>query len=156
MITKTDCMLLLTDLEERGIDVTKMLQKTVESPTLPLDVLQFINNTRELSLSQFYQKIRKSYNDKKSKLYINIVKEIDTTSEVLTTLSALLTQVLLFAKETEDREMFLRHARAEEISKVLENYFKTFDIATAVRLLRIIKTDIKALESMSESKNESK
>ena len=147
MITKNDCLLLLTEMEERGYDVAEQLQKTVNSKTLPVDVVLFINRHREISLSQFYQKLRKSYNDKKSKLYINIVKDIETPDEVLTTLSALLTQIVLYSKNVEDKEMFLRHARANEISTVLSDYFQTFDLSKSLRLMRIIKTDLKALES---------
>ena len=156
MITKTDCILLLTDLEEHGVNVKDMLQKTINSTNLPIEVIQFINNSRELSLSRFYQRIRKSYNNKKSKLYINIVKDIESTNEVLITLSALLTQALLFAKDVEDREMFLRHVRANEISIVLANYFKTFDITTAIKLLRIIKADLKALEYIKDQEADNK
>jgi hypothetical protein len=148
MISRNDCILLLSDLEERGIDVKEAMAETIRSADISINVLKFINDNRQLDLSRFYEKVRRSYNKKKSTLYINIVKEIETPNEVLTTLSAMLTQILLFARDVEDREMFLRHSRAREISYVLANYFKTFDLTTCLQLLRIIKADIKALESI--------
>lgn len=146
MITRTDCILLLSDLEERGINTTAILKETLKNAEPTLTTIKFINDNRKLALAQFYEKIRKSYNKKKSNLYINIVKEIETPNEVLTTLSALLTQILLFSNGVEDREMFLRHSRAYEISRILTNYFKSYDLTNCVKLLKVIKADIKALE----------
>ena len=99
-------------------------------------------------MARFYEKIRKSYNAKKSPLYINIVKEVDNPREVLTTLSAMLNQILLFSNTVEDKQMFLRHSRAQEITKILSNYFQTYDLTNCIRLMRIIKADLKALESI--------
>lgn len=150
MISKADCLLLLTELKEKGLDTdeqTKMLLKNQE-PTL--EIIKFINDNRQFEVTRFYQKIRKSYNDKKSNLYINIVKEITEPSEVLTTLSAMLTQILLFSRGLDSIQMFLRHSRAEEISLVLTNYFRTYDITNCQKLLRLIKADIKALEYVSK------
>ena len=73
MITRTDCILLLSDLEERGIDTTAILKETLKTAEPTLTTIKFINDNRELALAQFYEKIRKSYNKKKSNLYINIV-----------------------------------------------------------------------------------
>ena len=109
--------------------------------------LKFINKNRNIDLCRFYEKLRKSYNDKKSKLYINIVKEDFSKPNVaLTTLSSLLTQILLFSKDLEDKDMFLRHSRAQEITKVLTLYFNDYDLSNAIKLLRIIKCDLKVLE----------
>lgn len=147
MITKSDCILLLTELKEHGVDnAEKELFALLKQTEPSVDIVRFINENRELELSKFYNKIRKSYNNKKSNLYINIVKEIEEPQEVLTTLSAMLTQILLFSKGLKDKQMFLRHSRAEEISLVLTNYFKTYDITNCLKLLKLIKADIKALE----------
>lgn len=148
MISKNDCVLLLTDLQERGIDVSAYLNRALINPEIDLQVLKFINDNRQLDLSKFYEKLRKSYNDKKSVLYKNIVKEIEEPNEVLTTLSAMLTQILLFAKNVDNREMFLRHSRAQDISKILTKYFQSYDLTNCLKLLRVIKADLKALESM--------
>lgn len=148
MITKNDCILLLSDLEDKGIDASAKLREAIKLTEPSIDIIKFINDNRQLDLSKFYEKIRKSYNNKKSSLYINIVRESDNPNEILTTLSALLTQILLFARTVEDREMFLRHARAYDISKILSNYFQTFDLTNCIKVLRIIKADLKALESI--------
>ena len=47
-----------------------------------------------------------------------------------------------------DKQLFLKHARAEEISKVLTNYFKTYDTTLCIKLLNLVKADLKALESI--------
>lgn len=148
MITKNDCILLLSDLEERGIDTSTKIKEVVRQTEPSIDIIKYINDNRQLDLSRFYEKVRKSYNNKKSTLYINIVREIDSPNDVLVTLSAMLTQILLYAKEAGDREMFLRHARAYDISKVLSNYFQTYDLTNCFKVLRIIKADLKALESI--------
>ena len=148
MITKTDCYLLLADLEKDGIDTKEMLTKLTSSQTLPMEVLKFINDNRQLDLSAFYERLRKNYNQKKSNLYKNIVKEIEEPNEVLTTLSSMLTQILLYSRQLENKQMFLKHARSSEITIVLNNYFKSYDLTNCLKLLRIIKADLKALESI--------
>lgn len=151
MITKNDCLLLLYDIQQDGVDTTEQTRKLIKEGFPTVDIIEFINNNRELELTAFYKKIKKSYNNKKSKLYINIVRsdEVEeSTDKVLTTLSGMLTQILLFANTVEDREMFLRHARCNEITTVLNKYFKDYDITSCMKLLQLIKADIKALESI--------
>lgn len=150
MITKNDCLILLNELNLKGIDTSQQFQDILKQKTPSIEIIKFINDNRQLDLTEFYQKIRKSYNNKKSKLYINIVKEIEDTTEVLTTLSAMLTQILIFSKTVDDKAMFLRHARAEEISAVLNNYFKNYDITYAQKLLKVIKADIKCIEYITK------
>ena len=147
MITKEDVLLLLTELRDEGVDVKEQIKKQVLAPEPKIEILKFINDNRQLDLTNFYKKIRKSYNDKKSKLYINIVKENEEVREVLTTLSALLTQIILYAKTVDNMIMFYQHSRAEEITKILNNYFKTFDLTNCIKLMKIIKADIKVCES---------
>jgi hypothetical protein len=148
MISKNDLMLLLIDLKSKGIDTDTQVNTLMSNPQLPIEVVKFINDNRQLDLFKFYEHIRKSYNKKKSNLYINIVKEIEEPTEVLTTLSAMLTQLLLFSKQVDNKQMFLRHARANDITKVLSLYFNNYDLTNCIKLLRIIKADIKALESI--------
>lgn len=150
MITRNDCLILLADLENKNINTQDQVNNLLTSNTIPLSVIKFINDNRELDLTRFYEKLRKSYNNKKSQLYINIVKEISEPTEVLTTLSAMLTQILLFSKNVDNRQMFLRHARFQEISKVLNIYANTYDITNCIKLLHLIKADLKAVESIKE------
>ena len=146
MITKTDCILLLTEQQENGIDVSNMLNTLIKQQEPSIEVIKFINDNRQLDLSRFYDKIRKSYNNKKSNLYINIVKEIEEPNQVIITLSSMLTQILLFSKGAENKQLFLKHARAQEISLVLFNYFKNYDITNCIKLLKLIKADLKVIE----------
>ena len=153
MISKNDCMLLLTDLQESGVDVDKQLSDLIRSRDLPMSVLKFINEHRQLDLTAFYEKLRKSYNHKKSQLYGNIVKEIDNPNEVLTTLASLNLQILLFSKGVKDSQMFLKHARSKEISLVLIKYFTDYDLTACIKLLRVIKIDLKTLEEFKKDDN---
>ncbi len=150
MITNNDCILLLSELENKGnVDAGNLIMKIAGKSSIDLDVLKFINENKPLEVIEFYEHIRKNYNKKKSNLYINIVKEIEQPYEVLTTLSSLLTQILLYSKKLEDNQtLFLKHSRAEEISKVLAYYFKTYDITKAIQLLKLIKLDLLALETV--------
>ena len=148
MITKNDCYLLLSELNENGLDTSNAIKDLMSSSSPSLEVIKFINDNRQLDLTAFYEKLRKSYNNKKSKLYINIVKEIEQPQEVVVTLSSLLTQILLISKDVEDKNMFLRHSRADEITKVLYAYFTNFDLTNCIKLIKLFKVDIKALESI--------
>ena len=149
MITKQDCLVLLYDIKEKGSDCSKQIKELITSSEPSLEIIKFINDNRQLDLTKFYEKIRKSYNDKRSNLYINIVKEIEEPNEVLTTLSALLTQILIFSKKVDNRNMFLKHARCDEISRVLTRYFQTYDLISCMKLLKLIKCDLVALETVS-------
>lgn len=151
-LKRNDCILLLTELQERGIDVSPYLTKLMYSKDMPIDVLKFINSNRQLEVAKFYEKIRSNYNKKKSDLYINIVKEIEEPSKVLTTLSAMLTQILLYSNKLpiDEKQAFLSHSRAEEITLVLDDYFSTYDISKAIKLLKLIKADIKTFEELKD------
>jgi len=148
MISRSDIVLLLTELKENGEDVTQEISDLYKSQSIPFDILKKINDKRPLDLCSFYEKLRKSYDNKRSKLYINIMKSnenaINDSKTILTTLSALLNQILQY--ECSDKSMFLKHSRAEEIVQVLSIYFKTFNIEPALKLLTLIKADICALE----------
>ena len=148
MITQKDCYLLLLDIQEKGIDTNSQLTDLTNSVNIPQSVLKFINDVRPLDVSNFYEHLRKNYNHKKSNLYINIMKEKEEPTTVLTTLSAMATQILLFSKKAENPQMFLKHTRLNEIYQVLLNYTKTYDLTLAIKLLQLIKIDIKALESI--------
>ena len=148
MLQKNDLVLLLTEMEENGAEITDQLKKVVTSATIPMDVLKFINDNRQLDVSSFYERIRKNYNDKKSNLYKNIVKDIEEPQEVLTTLSAYALQVILYSKHVQSEQLFFKHSRVEEVTRVLNNYYKTYDITSAIKLLKLIKVDLKAFESI--------
>lgn len=153
MISKNDCYLLLSELESNGVDISTPLEILVNGTAPIKNVIQFINNHRQLDLNRFYEKLRKKYNNKKSTLYINIMKEIENPNDVLITLSSMLTQIFIFSKDVEDKQMFFRHARVDEILKVLLNYNINADLKDCIKLIKLIKLDIKALEeSMPDKK----
>lgn len=158
MLTRNDCLLLLSELETfDNVDKEKLKQitlKTASQLNVSLETLKFINTYKPLDVKNFYNQIRQNYNNKKSKLYINIVKEIDDTTKVLTTLSSLLTQILLYSENTkkcDNKQLFLQHSRAKEISLALTKYFENYDITICLQLLRLIKADIKSLEQLQNN-----
>lgn len=154
MLTRNDCLLLITDIElDNSIDkeeLENIKRQIIHSNSISIDVLKFVNRYRPLEVSKFYEQLRRNYNHKKSKLYKNIVSEIEDTQNVLTTLSSLLTQILLFANKCEERELFLKHSRAKEITYVLSKYFEDADITICLKLMRLIKADLKCLEELEK------
>lgn len=150
MVTKNDLLLLLTELQDNGEDVSKELTKVFSSDSLSLDVVKFINDRRQFEVAAFYELLRKNYNNKKSPLYKNIVKDsFSDPQEVLTTLAALNLQILLFAKKLDDDKLFLKHSRAEEITRVLNNYYKTYDLIPCLKVCKLIRADLVAFETVA-------
>ena len=149
MLKKNDLILLLTKLQESGKDITQQLKKVIVSQDIPLDVVKFINDERQLDVTGFYEQLRKSYNNKRSSLYINLVREEPKEpTDVLVTLSSLNLQILLYAKHLDSPQMFLSHSRAEEITRVLNNYYRTYDLKPALTLRDLIRSDLKVFESI--------
>lgn len=153
MITRRDCLLLLSELAARGIDTADMTRLALKSQDANITVIKFINSNRQLDANAFYEKVRKSYNHKKSTLYKNIVTcdEVDCSETVLTTLAALTLQILLFKNNVTDTRMFLKHTRFEEITQALLNYSKTFDLVPCIKVLQIVKADLKAFEYINKT-----
>ena len=58
--------MLLTELQEKGEDVSKYIKTLYKTPEIPLDTIKFINEHRELDVVSFYEKLRSNYNHKKS------------------------------------------------------------------------------------------
>jgi hypothetical protein len=148
MITKNDCMSILLKLEDQGININNTMRKLVVSKDIPLEVLQFIAKNRGMEAINFYEMLRVRYNKKKTPLYKNILKTVDD-SEITTILTCLLTQIVLYSKKLESKDLFLREIRAEEISRVLNDYFKTDDLEQCKKVLQLVKADLMVLEYLS-------
>ena len=148
MLTKTDLVLLLSEFGDENS--ANYIPKVMLTEGINAEVLKYVNDKRQLDVAAFYSMIRKNYNNKKSALYKNLVKEEFTDAEeVLTTLSALNLQIILYAKKLgKDNQMFLKHSRGEEITRVLNNYYKTYDLIPCFKLLKLIKADLKAFENL--------
>ncbi len=150
MITKNDCLTILVALEDKGIDINKPMKKLITSKEIPMDVLKFILDNRGIEVANFYEMLRKKHNQKKSPLYHNIVKEITDTDEIITTLACLLVQIILYSNRlTTNREIFQREVRAEEITRVLNNYYSTGEFDQCLALIKLLKTDLIVLEHIS-------
>jgi hypothetical protein len=147
MITKNDCLTILVALEDKGINIDKPMKKLVTSREVPIEVLKFILDNRGSEVANFYEMLRKKHNQKKSPLYHNIVKDIEDTDEIITTLACLLVQITLYSnKLPTNKEIFQREIRAEEITRVLNNYYNTGDFSQCLALLKLLKADMLVLE----------
>lgn len=150
MITKNDCLTILVALEDKGINIDKPMKKLITTKEIPMEVLKFILDNRGIEVANFYEMLRKKHNQKKSPLYHNIVKEITDTDEIITTLACLLVQITLYSKKlTTNREIFQREVRAEEITRVLNNYYSTGALDQCLALIKLLKTDLIVLEHIS-------
>lgn len=150
MITKNDCLTVLVALEDRGLNINPIMKKLITSKEVPIEVLKFILDNRGIEVASFYEMLRKKHNDKKSPLYHNIVKEIADPEEIITTLACLLVQITLYSKKLPaNKEIFQREVRAEEITRVLNNYYSTGELGQCLALLKLLKTDLVVLEHIS-------
>lgn len=150
MLTKDDLFVLLSEIEQRGIDTASYTVDLAVNAQIPYKVLKFINANRPLEVTEFYTMLRQNYNKKRSPLYKNLVREsFETPVDVLITLSALNLQIMLFAKKLPDNTMFLRHSRGEEITQTLNNYYKNYDLIPCLKLLKLIKNDLKCFEQLN-------
>jgi len=133
------------DLLQLSADDTELLINVYKNPE---NVLKELKNKNKLDIFNFYDKCRKSYNQKHSKVYINIVKEVEDPKRVLTTLSALITQILLFSQNLANKDIFLKHARLQEILDAITQYSNTNNLTICIQLLNSIKQDLKFLEAL--------
>lgn len=153
MIDKYSCLILLNDIKEKGINVDKQIKLLTVSNQIPLEVLKFINDSEPIELCKFYEKLRKSYNNKKSTLYKNLMKDDFSASpndiqEIPIILSSYALQLVIFSKTVENKTLFFKFGRLEEVYRCLLNYSTTYDLSLSIKLLQLIKADIKVLESI--------
>ena len=154
MITKNDVLMLLSKIENDGINTKEQIQALYSTGSIPISVLQFINTHRNIDVSDFYTLLRKNYNNKKSNLYKNLIKEEQSDiEECLTTLAALNLQILLFARKLEDEKIFLNQSRANEIVQALSNYYTTYDPKPCLKLLRLIRLDMLTFDYVNGRRN---
>lgn len=150
MITKNDCLTLLVSMEDNGINIDTTMKKLLTSKEVPIEVLKFILDNRGIEVANFYEMLRKKHNQKKSPLYHNIVKDITDPEEIITTLTCMLVQITLYSKKLQtNKEIFQREVRAEEITRVLNNYYATGTLDQCLALMKLLKADLLVLEYIS-------
>jgi len=154
LITSSDVVLLLTQLQNEGFETKSLITDVLLNKTVSYDTLKFINDNRPLDCYNFIEKVRRSYNNGNSKLYKNLVAELKDTKSVLTTLASLQLQVLLFMDNVSDKTMFLSHMRFDEIQKVFLLYYKDGNLIPAIKLLEVIKADVKIFEQFRKENKE--
>lgn len=149
MLNKSDCMSILIKLEDQGVDINAQMKKLILAKDIPIDVLKFIAEKQGLEAVKFYEMLRKSYNNKKSKLYKNILDDINI-EDVCVILSSLLLQIALYSsKLTDTKNSFLQEIRANEISEALADFYKSDNIEKCLAVLTAVKTDLLVLEYLN-------
>ena len=149
MLNKSDCMSILIKLEDKGVDINAQMKKLILAKDIPIDVLKFIAEKQGLEAVNFYEMLRKSYNNKKSKLYKNILDDINI-DDVCVILSSLLLQIALYSsKLTDTKNSFLQEIRANEISDALADFYKSDNAEKCLAVLNAIKTDLLVLEYLN-------
>ena len=149
MLNKSDCMSILIKLEDKGVDINAQMKKLILAKDIPIDVLKFIAEKQGLEAINFYEMLRKSYNNKKSKLYKNILDDIKL-EDVCVILSSLLLQIALYSsKLTDTKDSFLQEIRANEISEALADFYKSDNVEKCLAVLNAIKTDLLVLEYLN-------
>lgn len=149
MLNKSDCMSILIKLEDKGVDINAQMKKLILAKDIPMDVLKFIAEKQGLEAVNFYEMLRKSYNNKKSKLYKNILDDIKL-EDVCVILSSLLLQIALYSsKLTDTKNSFLQEIRANEISEALADFYKSDNVEKCLAVLNAIKTDLLVLEYLN-------
>ena len=149
MLNKSDCMSILIKLEDKGVDINAQMKKLILAKDIPIDVLKFIAEKQGLEAVNFYEMLRKSYNNKKSKLYKNILDDINI-DDVCVILSSLLLQIALYSsKLTDTKNSFLQEIRANEISDALADFYKSDNVEKCLAVLNAIKTDLLVLEYLN-------
>lgn len=153
MLQSNDLVLILTNMSAQGVEgADRQIRNCIGKPISQcLDTLAFINEHRQLDVTRFYERVRENHNEKRSSLYKNIVRDDLDSDGIITTLHAFALQVALFARHVSDsdRNLFYKHARAEEVARVLEGYYRDFDLTSALKLLRLIKADLLVFEYIS-------
>lgn len=150
MLTKSDCLSILVKMEDAGIDVKNNMKELLISKDIPTKVLEFIVKNKWIEAGNFYEMLRKKHNQKKSPLYLNILRDIENEDQCITTLVCLLVQINLYSNKLDkDKDLFLKEIRAEELLKVLHEYYSTKDSSSCLNLLKLIKTDLLVLECLA-------
>lgn len=151
MLTKSDCLSILVKMGDSGVDISPYMRKLAISTSIPTDVLEFIAKNKGIEAINFYEMLRKKHNKDKSPLYTNILKGDEAKQDKITTLVCLLTQIVLYSNKLESlaqKDQFLKEVRAEEITRVLNTYFKTGEIDAINTVLDLIKVDLLVLEGL--------
>lgn len=151
-ITKQDCLSLLFDMRSSGQNLPQTdtyIASLIKNQVPTIDIIKYIYDNIGFEAANFYEKLRKSYNNGKSKLYINIVKEELGGKDILTCLGSLNQQILIYNRDIDDNS-FLRQVRFEEIQKAFLNYMKTGDLIPCQQLLHLFRADLKIFEEMKK------
>lgn len=156
MLSKQECYKILLDMRADGVNVNKPISQLASASTVPPEVIKFINENRNLAITEFYRVLRKKSNSTKNKLYKEIVTEVQQPMDKVKALSSFITQGVIAGEKLElkERENFFKALRLKECAKALMNYFENSDIQPLLEMVLLIKNDIKIFENKEIKNNE--
>jgi len=144
MITKNECneLVIKSELPNKKELLIEMSKLSIQ------DCIKKLDGLRITSVTDFYEKLRNSYNKGSSKLYKNLLDyDFMDLNEGLRLLSVFQNQAILWSPATE----FYKSVRLPEVSYVV---FKsiTGDTTHIIDTISLIKNDLKVFKIIKEQK----
>lgn len=156
MLNKQECYKILLDLRSQGVNVNRQIGLLAGAPTVPNEVIKFINENRALNVTEFYKVLRKKSNSTKNKLYKELVAETQQPIDKVKALSSFITQGIIAGEKLDpmERENFFEALRLADCAQALMKYFTNSEIQPILETVLLIKNDIKILENKELKNNE--
>lgn len=161
MFLTQDCLDFLTNKKNQATNSTeinylnKLIKALLLDNKLTEELLSYMIKEQGLEVRNFYEYLRKQYNNRRSKLYKNLVREdfLDqNVSEKVIVLTSLLQQITLHCKHLDSKraqDSFLKQSRADEILESLHSYFSAGNEEYINQVLKLIQIDLKVIEMMA-------
>lgn len=145
MLTNQDLIYFLTKWNTKEADV--IIRKLLTSSSFKGEAISYLNSLRSIDIVNFYEHLRKSYNEKHSSLYINLMREELSLDEQIITLASYILQANIYLKKSINKPLFIRESSLLDASRALELYYSQEDFLWVSKQLSKIKEDIKLYES---------
>lgn len=159
-VTRIDAYKILFEKKDSGEDVSKYLDAMTKSSSsqVPLEVLEFLGYIKKepTAFEEFAELLRSKSNNKKSKLYKELLNDKATIDDQVKSLSSYITNVLIACEKLEDEDTRVDLWNSSSISQVanaLSMYFSTADskiIEDMINNIRQKLIDCKSNKEMSE------
>lgn len=150
MLTSQDLIYFLTKCNTKEADV--IIRKLLTSSAFKGEAISYLNSTRSIDIVNFYEHLRKSYNEKRSSLYINLMKEDLPLEDQVITLASYILQANIYLKKAINRPLFIRESEVNNSALALQKYYSQEDLLEVRNQLNKIKEDIKLYESFYRRK----
>jgi hypothetical protein len=145
VISKIDCYKLLNEIQNSGIDIKDTLTELTNNVNVTKNIINFINKHRPQNIYLFYKELQHKNSKRKNKLYQNLLKDNNTETERLLSLTSYISQVFLFTEkmETVEKLKFYQQSNLTQCISALYNYVEKKDYSEILNIYDLISTDIK-------------